>query len=52
MAMPPEASTIAISMGEPIDSARYATMKREAMLADLHAVLKAQHAAAERLRRK
>jgi 1-acyl-sn-glycerol-3-phosphate acyltransferase len=50
--LPPGPSTIAISMGEPIDPARYASMKRDAMLADLHAALVAQHAAAVRLRRK
>jgi 1-acyl-sn-glycerol-3-phosphate acyltransferase len=50
--LPPRPSTIAVSVGEPIDPARYATMKRDAMLADLHVALVAQHAAAERLRRK
>ncbi|VTR94731.1 1-acyl-sn-glycerol-3-phosphate acyltransferase : 1-acyl-sn-glycerol-3-phosphate acyltransferase OS=uncultured planctomycete GN=HGMM_F09D09C25 PE=4 SV=1: Acyltransferase [Gemmata massiliana] len=50
--LPPEASTIAISVGEPIDPARYQNMKRDAMLDDLHRALVAQHADAERLRRK
>jgi 1-acyl-sn-glycerol-3-phosphate acyltransferase len=50
--LPPGPSTIAISVGEPIDPARYAPMTREAMMDDLHARLVAQHAAAERLRRK
>lgn len=50
--LPPGPSTIAVSVGEPIDPARYATMKRDAMLEDLHRVLVAQHAAAVRLRRK
>ncbi len=50
--LPPEASTIAISVGEPIDPLRYQNMKRDAMLDDLHRALVAQHAAAERLRRK
>ncbi len=50
--LPPGPSTIAVSVGEPLDPARYAAMTRAAMLDDLHAVLKARHAAAERLRRK
>ena len=50
--LPPGPSTIAVSVGEPIDPARYATMKRDAMMDDLHNVLVAQHAAAERLKRK
>ena len=50
--LPPGDSTIAISVGAPIDPARYAKVKREAMMDDLHAALKAQHEAAERLRRK
>jgi 1-acyl-sn-glycerol-3-phosphate acyltransferase len=48
----PTDSTIAVSVGAPIDPSRYAKMKREAMLDDLHTALKAQHEAAERLRRK
>jgi 1-acyl-sn-glycerol-3-phosphate acyltransferase len=50
--LPPEPGTIAVSVGEPIDPARYTTMKRDAMMSDLHAALVTQHAAAERLRRK
>ena len=50
--LPPGPSTIAVSVGEPLDPARFATMKRDAMMDDLHAVLVAQHAAADRLRRK
>lgn len=50
--LPPGPSAMAVSIGEPIDPARYQTMKREAMLGDLHRVLVAQQAAAERLRRK
>lgn len=50
--LPPEASTIAISIGEPIDPIRYKSMKREEMLADLHRAIVNQHAVAERLRRK
>src|SRR6266545_3660854 len=42
--LPPGPSTIAVSVGEPIDPARYATMKRDAMMDDLHRVLVAQHA--------
>lgn len=52
LCLPPTDSTIAISIGKPIDSARYSTMKRDAMMEDLHVALVAQHAAAERLRRK
>ncbi len=50
--LPPEPSAMAISIGEPIDPARYQKMKREPMLEDLHRVLVAQQAEAERLRRK
>ncbi len=50
--LPPTDSTIAVSVGAPIDPARYEKMKREPMMADLHQALVAQHAAAERLRRK
>ena len=50
--LPPGPSTIAVSVGEPLDPARYAVMKRDAMLEDLHSVLKERHAAAEALRRK
>ena len=50
--LPPTDSTIAVSVGAPIDPARYEKMKREAMMADLHEALKTQHAAARRLRRK
>ncbi len=50
--LPPGPSTIAASVGKPIDPTRYEKMTREEMLSDLHAALVAQHAAAERLRRK
>jgi 1-acyl-sn-glycerol-3-phosphate acyltransferase len=50
--LPPGDSTMAISVGEPIDPSRYENMKRDAMMDDLFQALKAQHAAAERLRRK
>ena len=50
--LPPRPSSIAISVGEPLDAARFAGLKREAMLDELHAALVAQHATAARLRRK
>jgi 1-acyl-sn-glycerol-3-phosphate acyltransferase len=50
--LPPGPSTIAISIGEPLDPARYKEMKRDAMLDDLHRALIAQHTTAEELRRK
>ncbi|AWM38615.1 1-acyl-sn-glycerol-3-phosphate acyltransferase [Gemmata obscuriglobus] len=50
--LPPAPGTLAISVGEPINPARYEGMKREAMLDDLHKSLAAQHAEAERVRRK
>ena len=49
--LPPGPSTIAVSVGEPIDPGRYAGKPREWVTADLHRVLVAQHADAERLRR-
>ena len=39
-------------LNDVLDPARYAAMKREAMLDDLHRALAAQHADAEQLRRK
>lgn len=48
----PEPSTIAVSVGAPIDPRRYRDMKREAVLNDLYQSLVAQHAEAERVRRK
>jgi 1-acyl-sn-glycerol-3-phosphate acyltransferase len=50
--LPPEDSTIGVSMGEPIDPARYQGMGREALLADLRAEIVRQVAAAEKVRRK
>jgi 1-acyl-sn-glycerol-3-phosphate acyltransferase len=50
--LPPGPSAIAISIGAPIDPARYAALPRDAMMDALRAALVAQHAAAERLRRK
>lgn len=44
--------TVAVSVGKPIDPARYAGQPRDGMLDDLHRELVAQHVAAERLRRK
>ncbi|QDU18892.1 lysophospholipid acyltransferase family protein [Urbifossiella limnaea] len=48
----PQPGAIALSVGEPIDPTRYAGKPREWVVDDLHRVLVAQHAAAERLRRK
>jgi 1-acyl-sn-glycerol-3-phosphate acyltransferase len=45
-------STIAVSIGKPIDPARYAAMDRDAMLDDLRRELAVQHQEAERLRRR
>jgi 1-acyl-sn-glycerol-3-phosphate acyltransferase len=50
--LPPGPSALAVSVGAPIDPARYAGGKREAMLDDLYRALVRQHADAERLRRK
>lgn len=50
--LPPGPSTIAISVGEPLDPTRFTSQKRDAMLDDLYGVLKKQHAEAEELRRK
>ncbi len=48
----PTASTMAVSIGQPIDPARYESMDRDAMLADLRGELVRQFAEAERIRRK
>lgn len=50
--LPAGPSTIGVSVGKPIDPARYEDMTREEMLADLHAALVTQQKAAERIRRK
>jgi 1-acyl-sn-glycerol-3-phosphate acyltransferase len=50
--LPPGPGTLALSMGEPIDPARYQGMTREAMLEDLRQALVSQKAEAEKLRRK
>ncbi|MFM8274820.1 MAG: lysophospholipid acyltransferase family protein [Gemmata sp.] len=49
---PPEPSTLAVSVGEPLDPGRYVNMKRDAMMDDLFRALVARHADAERMRRK
>lgn len=49
---PPTDSTIAVSVGEPLDGARLAGMKRDAVLAELQTALVRQHAHAEAIRRK
>jgi 1-acyl-sn-glycerol-3-phosphate acyltransferase len=48
----PEPSTLAVSIGKPIDPERYRGMEREEILADLHREMGIQWAEAERLRRK
>ena len=50
--LPPGDSTIALSVGKPIDPARYRGMSRDAMMADLHREIVAQFEAAKRLRRR
>jgi 1-acyl-sn-glycerol-3-phosphate acyltransferase len=45
-------STIAVTVGDPIDSRRYADMPREVMLAELTAILQKVKDRAERIRRK
>lgn len=50
--LPPGSSTIALTVGQPIDSARYKGKDRNWVVEDLHRELASQHAAAERLRRK
>lgn len=50
--MPPSDATIAISVGRPIDPAKYAKMSREEMMADLQRAVQAEMDRAERLRRK
>jgi 1-acyl-sn-glycerol-3-phosphate acyltransferase len=48
---PPTDATVAISIGRPIDPAKYEKVSREAMLEDLGQAVRAQMAKAERLRR-
>jgi 1-acyl-sn-glycerol-3-phosphate acyltransferase len=50
--LPPGPSTIAVSVGKPLDPARYAGKDRDWVVTDLYESLVKQHAAAERLRRK
>jgi 1-acyl-sn-glycerol-3-phosphate acyltransferase len=50
--LPPTAATIAVSVGAPIDPAKYGKASREEMLEDLRAAVKAEAAKAEGLRRK
>jgi 1-acyl-sn-glycerol-3-phosphate acyltransferase len=50
--LPPGPSTIAVSVGDPLDPARYAGKDRDRVVGDLHEALVKQHAAAVRLRRK
>src|SRR5262245_2320249 len=50
--LPPKPSTLALSVGKPIDPNRFRDMNREAMLADLRQALVTQKADAEKLRRK
>ena len=49
--LPPEESTIGVSMGQPIDPVRYKGMSREEMLADLRDEIVKQTAVAEQVRR-
>ncbi len=48
----PGPSTIAVTVGEPIDPVRYKGLNRDAMMADLHREIVAQFGKAEMLRRK
>ncbi len=50
--LPPGPSTIAVSVGAPIDPARYRGKHRNDMMADLQRELLRQHGEAEQLRRK
>ena len=50
--LPPSGATIAVSVGKPIDPARYEKASREEMLEDLRRAVQAEMDKAERLRRK
>lgn len=50
--LPPTDATIAVSVGAPLDGARLAGLKRDALLAELQTALVRQHAHAEHIRRK
>jgi 1-acyl-sn-glycerol-3-phosphate acyltransferase len=49
--LPPSDATIAVSVGRPIDPARYEKVSREEMLEDLRQAVRAEMDKAERLRR-
>jgi 1-acyl-sn-glycerol-3-phosphate acyltransferase len=50
--LPPTDSTIAVSVGKPIDPSRFQSMNREEMLADLREEIVRQVSEAEKFRRK
>jgi 1-acyl-sn-glycerol-3-phosphate acyltransferase len=50
--LPPLPSTIAVSVGQPVDSVQFRNLDRDEMLLQLHTLLIQQAAAAERIRRK
>ena len=50
--LPPGPGAIAISVGKPIDPARYEKMTRDEMLADLQAQIALQMEAARKLQRR
>jgi cytidylate kinase len=50
--LPPESSTIAVSVGEPVDSAQFKNLDRDSILRDLQMLLIHQVSKAEHLRRK
>jgi 1-acyl-sn-glycerol-3-phosphate acyltransferase len=50
--LPPRTGTIAVSVGEPLDSRRYMELPREQVLLELHQELQKVVKSAERLRRK
>jgi 1-acyl-sn-glycerol-3-phosphate acyltransferase len=52
LALPPAKSTIAVSIGRPIDSERYRVMNRDEMMDDLQQELVKQFGVAERRRRR
>ncbi len=52
LVLPPGPSTLAVSVGRPIDPDRYRGLDRDEIVTDLFDVLVRQQAAAERLRRK
>jgi 1-acyl-sn-glycerol-3-phosphate acyltransferase len=50
--LPPSDATVAVSVGRPIDPARYEKVSREAMLEDLRRAVRVEMDKAERLRRR